>query len=169
MSKITEIQGLWRVVAYEEDGLIRPESGVQAMARMLIMRGSVGAEADGIWGIIAYTTPPTYGMICLSIQSLKCLIDGQPYQRNEQFHIYTGGRVFFGLDNTIDLAVYHGPYLHSVIGEKSISRGIYRHDGNALYLCLADPDTEQRPTTFSSTETPHQSLAVYILDHDLDG
>jgi hypothetical protein len=100
MSKIIEIQGLWRVVEYEEDGIRRPESGVQSMARLLFLPNSVGAEHDGIWGGVAYAAPPSHETLILSIRSLISLFEGQPYQWSDQFHIYTGGRVFLALTTT---------------------------------------------------------------------
>jgi hypothetical protein len=164
MSNIDAIQGLWRVISYDENGVQRSTDAVQMMARLLILSDKPTPAADGIWGSVSYSDLSTREVINQSMRSLRELINGREYDRSAAFHIYTGGLVSLGKDGSIDFVVYHGPQLHALPVEHSVQRGQYRLDGANLVLCLADSKTNQRPTSVGSTQTPNQSLAVYVRE-----
>jgi hypothetical protein len=170
MAKIDDIEGVWKAVAYEENGVKRSDAALQDMARLLILSGNRAPVSDGIWGMVRFFQPPTAETIEQSIESLRQLVEGKDYPRCDKFHIYTGGVVTVGNDDrsdSIDFLVYHGPTLHSQLGACSMNRGIYQSDAVTLTLCLADGQTNQRPTKYESIQTPNQSLAVYTHEHSV--
>jgi len=166
MDAVDVLQGLWRVVGYEENGIRRPAATVEKMGCLLILAARHVPESHGTWGCIVFPSLVTNDILTRSTCSLQQLVAGLRNDHGTDFHVLTGG-VFY-LDRTarrlgspIDFLVYHGAAMHEVIAEHATLRGIFECDGTTLTLCLADTRIKERPTAFNSTQTPGQSLAVY--------
>src|SRR5438128_2428664 len=126
MNKIEVIQGLWKVVAYEQAGYQWSNEEVQRRACLVLLSDQVVSGSDGIWGEIAYRSQVTPEIADRSIRSLKQLIAGLVYERSPDYYLYSGGILYLGETDgvdTIDLVVYHGPHLYSLETEHSTTRG----------------------------------------------
>lgn len=166
MSRPLTILGLWRVSAYEENGIHRSNEQVEAMAHLLILSDKPVRDSDGIWGSIAYSGLPNAETVERSSQTLRRLIEGQRYEAPVNFHVYSGGILRLGSEdgiNCIDFVVHHGPSLSSIAIEP-VNRGIYSCDGKLLRLSLCESSVKERPAAFDSRLSPYHSLATYVRE-----
>lgn len=166
MNALNSLEGLWRVVTYEENGIHRPAESVEQMGCLLILPARQVPDSDGTWGCIVFRVRLAADVLARSARSLLQLVAGLQHDRSTDFHIYTGGVFYLGetksnFCRTIDFKVYHGTVTDAAIVEHQVNRGIYHCDGATLSLCLNDCRVKERPTLFDSTQTSGQSLAVY--------
>jgi hypothetical protein len=170
MREIERIQGVWRLVRYEEKSEQRSPHVLQQMARLLVHSFQIAPRWDGVWAAVCYGDCPAQDVFSESLFSLKRLLGGAEPLRGQRFRLLSGGVLTIRAGvvyNTIDFHLYPGQSLLVQDNRDSTVRGIYRFDGVRLALSLANFGSVRHPTTFDTTIDAGQSHGVYVREHSL--
>ncbi|MGL4551520.1 MAG: hypothetical protein ACRC33_10065 [Gemmataceae bacterium] len=166
MTTLETIRGVWKPVAYEQDGVAWTGDQLLRRAHLILIADGATSTTRGVWGEVKYHGEPTASAVARSIESLRHLVGGLPYGRSDDYYLYSGGVIALGETaegGTIDLVVHHGAHTPPP-DRPSVTRGLFRYDGTKLALCLVDADVKERPVTFGSTGTRYQSLSTYVRE-----
>jgi hypothetical protein len=168
MNGINDIQGVWKVIAYQHDGVDWTPEDLSRRAHMILVSEPVVPGSQGLWGEVKFLHTPTTSILAQSIAALRNLVEGSQFDQSLEWYIYSGGFVRLRNEDdstgAIDFVVYHGPYCTAPGPELSITRGIFRYNGTHLTVCFADADEADRPSAFSTARTRRQSISVYARE-----
>jgi len=141
--------GCWKYTTFEMAGRLRSPCETDGLAKMILVVEPCLPGWDGVWSLVLFDNRfGQWSEITLSDHCRDVIFHGARATNipTAHFYMYAGGRFRAGTNGTpatIDFQQHWG-------GEDlpSLQLGIYRLEGEHLYLCVGGSGNS-RPTTFS--------------------